>query len=356
VARIAASLAQVSVQSNKLDQARTMIELAAAALTRGGGDPEIEIEVMNARALAASAAGDHATAIELVTKLIASMSARRGAHSMEVTELWVMLAREDAAAGRMKEAQEASAKAEYDQVKAAGIDQVKLGQKIMEAFEGGETARGIELSQQYVAMARESGNPEMAIDAATSLAQAYELSQDYRMMLEAYQNVLALLDKQPNGGPHEHRGPTLEAIGIALIELHRTAEAVEPLRKAMDEDAKAGAVNDDQRASAATSLARALLELGKPHEARVLIEPIAREVATNPGALPQRRASTAFRLAQALWDDGGKQDRARALALADDADRDYLASLERLKSWPDAVKVPIHKRLDELREWRKRRQ
>ena len=74
----------------------------------------------------------------------------------------------------------------------------------------------------------------------------------------------------------------------------------------------------------------------------------AREVAR------QRRAGTAFRLAQALWEDGGKQDRARALALADDAERDYVASLERLKSWPEALKVPIHKRLDELRAWRKR--
>ena len=158
VAQIAAALAQVSVRSNKLDQARTMIELAEAALARAGGDPEIEIEITDARALAASAGGDHATAIDLVTKLIPSMSARRGPRSPEVTDLYLMLEREYSAAGRMQEASEASAKADLGQFGVAGVDQIRLVKKIVESFTGGETARGIELSQQYVAMARASGN------------------------------------------------------------------------------------------------------------------------------------------------------------------------------------------------------
>ena len=181
------------------------------------------------------------------------------------------------------------------------------------------------------------------------------MSRDQRMMLAAYTDVVALLDKQPDGGRHELRGSALEGIGDALVELHRSAEAIEPLRQAIDLDAKGGSVLDDQRASASTMLGRALLDLGKAHEARVVLEPILRTVIDNPALIPQRRAGVEFRLAQALWDDGGTPERARALALASDADRDYLAAAERLKAAPAVFRAVIQQRIDELHAWRKPR-
>ena len=195
----------------------------------------------------------------------------------------------------------------------------------------------------------------MLIDAATRLAEAYELSRDRRMMLAGYRDVVSLLDKQPDGGRHGLRGSALEGEGVALVELHRSAEAIAPLREAIDVDIKDGSVLDDQRISASATLGRALLDLRKPHEARVLLEPILRTVIENPALIPQRRASVELRLAQALWDDGGSQERARALALADDAERDYLAAFERLKASPAGFKAVIQQRIDEVHAWRKLR-
>jgi hypothetical protein len=78
---------------------------------------------------------------------------------------------------------------------------------------------------------------------------------------------------------------------------------------------------------------------------------VLRELVANAATLPQRRAAVEQRLAVALWEDGGESDRARARVLAGDAERDYAAALERLKSWPPAIPL-IGERLSQVKQWR----
>src|SRR5690349_3788147 len=99
VALLAAQLAPIAISLDKLDEARALIDLGAAALARIGNDPAVEVDLTDARARLASATGDHATAIELVRKLIA---ARRD----PPFELYALLARELVTAGRFDEAKQ----------------------------------------------------------------------------------------------------------------------------------------------------------------------------------------------------------------------------------------------------------
>jgi len=105
VATIAARLAPIAIALDKLDEARALIDLGAAALARIGNDPSVELNLTDARAQLASATGDHATAIALLEKLVEP--AKRRGDSM--LELYTLLARELVAAGRFAEAQQALA-------------------------------------------------------------------------------------------------------------------------------------------------------------------------------------------------------------------------------------------------------
>ena len=359
VARAAIRLAAIEVAADRLDSTRTLIELASAALARAGGDAEIELELVGDRARLAAASGDHEAAIALVRDAIARMTARRGADSAEVMELQVMLSRELTAAGRMAEAGEAMSRANVSalaRLDTFGIrDVVDLERRTTAAMLSGEIPRATELAHELAALADKSGDDRLRGEAALTLAQTSEIARDGRAMIDAYQHALDVFAREGAAAPLDDRGQALEGIGLGWLLLHQPAAAIAPLRQAIELDKGSdGPAFADQRASATIELAWALEETGKPHDARLLLEPLVRELADTPTALPQRRGAAEYWLAVSLWEDGGPADRARARALAEDSERDLRAGLERLKTWPPALTVALRERLADVVAWRKR--
>ncbi len=358
VARVAHSLAQIVIKLGKLDEARSAIELATAALARAGGDPELEVFVTNVRAELASATGDHATAIGLARGLLAPMTARTGAHSPELTSLYLLLAREYSASGNFEETSKALEQArlgDLARAQSGGVkDLVTIANKQMLAFQAGDAPRAITLSREYVAVAHEMHERSAEIAAAIALARSYEIDDNGRMMVEAYRGVLDLVEHDPGSGGDDVQGEANEGIGRGWLQLGKPEQALEPLRKAVEIDRKPGLATD--YASAAVALGGALVTTGKPHEARELLEPVVRKLVDDPDALLQRRAGAEFGLARALWDDGGAPERARARTLADDAVRDFRAALATVKPGGLRLMVThIETRLAEIAAWQQRR-
>ncbi|HUJ61100.1 MAG TPA: protein kinase [Kofleriaceae bacterium] len=357
VAQVASELAALA--EDKPDEASTMITLAEGAVARIGNDPDIALVIGFARIKLASASGDHAKAIETAQALIAPTIARTGADSLEVSELYVALAREYSATGRSDQAHEALAKARFTDLSRAKsghvLDVVALSAKITDAFTQGDAERAISLARQLLALAGEGHDPAIEIEAAVSLARAYELAEDSRMMIDAFGDVLARLDAHPDAAGVETRAEALEAIGTSWIALGQPARAIEPLRRALAIETAGGATLFDYKTSTTNALADALVTTGKPREARALIEPMLKAMIDNPDVLPQRRAGAELVLARALWDDGDDHERARARTLAGDAALHYRQAIARLTAGGLARIVPmIQRRLDAVTTWQQR--
>ena len=66
--------------------------------------------------------------------------------------------------------------------------------------------------------------------------------------------------------------------------------------------------------------------------------------------------TAAWFLAQALWEDGDRHDRERALALADDADRDLAQAITDAQQRPYMIVTQrlLERRVRDLAAWRAR--
>src|SRR5262249_2207052 len=152
----------------KIDEGRTMIELAAAALERAGGDLEIEIFLVEARAQLASASGDHEAAIALARSELDKVRTKLGPRSPQVIELTMLLARELAMAGRVADARDVMAGAQL-----GGDDPIALLQQALAATAAADPVRMRELGERaFVA----SDQPEVRFQALVLVARSYELA------------------------------------------------------------------------------------------------------------------------------------------------------------------------------------
>jgi tetratricopeptide (TPR) repeat protein len=208
------------------------------------------------------------------------------------------------------------------------------------ALLAGKPDRAVEVGREFVALAHEMHDAGADIEATWSLGQAYEMAGDGRNIVDTYQSLLDLLDKQPDGGAPEMRGMAKEGIGRGWQLLGKPERALAPLRDAVAIDVHGGKPLEVQWESAAVALGDALLDTDHPHEARVLIEPVLRALIDDPSSLPQRRGGAEFVLARALWRDGGRAERERARAIADDSLKDYQAAIARLKA-PGGLPIAV---------------
>ena len=360
VARAAAALVPIVLMLGHVDEARAVVELGSAALARDGGDPAAELDLTDARAQVASASGDHEGAIRLVRSMIEPIRARAGEDSMELGELYVMLSREYIFAGRLNEAAEASK--HEGQIELAllarmgGTNELALEQRISNAELTGQFADAISLSHELVALARTSpGRDALERIALVSLARAYEIAGDAPRATVAYQDVLDLLDRTPSATDVD-RSDTLEGLGSVRLSAGDASGAIAPLREAVALDMKIGPAAADSLTAAGSALGRALYLAGQPHQARLVLEPIVRLLANAPVARASRRGLATSILARALWDDGDAHDRARAVALAGDAQHDLETGLEAARPQPALatfVRLIEHQHA-ELVTWRAR--
>jgi tetratricopeptide (TPR) repeat protein len=355
VARLASELATVLTAIGKLDEARALADLAVAAAKRVGGDPRIELVITDARAHIAAAAGDHDTAIALTRSLIEPMTRRTGEHSEEVARLYMMLSREYAAAGRLDDAREAADHARLDDLARAkaspGINLVVLTNRGNQALLAGDVDHAITLARELVALAREVGDRAMQTDAALTLAQTYDIARDGPMMVASYQAVLDGLDAPARTEP-QPRTDAYEGIGRGYILSGDYARSLEPLREALALANAGGPALAVSRRTITLSLARSLLELGKPGEARTLVEPVFRELDGDPASLPAQRGNAELYLARALWETGDDHDRAHAKTLAQDALRHYRQALDTAGVPP--IRAEFERRLGQVTTWLQR--
>jgi len=118
-----------------------------------------------------------------------------------------------------------------------------------------DTSRLIELGQRMAAVARELREPRAEEMGVLNVATAYELRGDARMTIASYGDVLALLDKEPDGGSQEWRGDAQTGIGRAWQQLHDPARALAALEAGVAAYAKDGTVDADKPRVATIALA-----------------------------------------------------------------------------------------------------
>ncbi|HEY6034820.1 MAG TPA: serine/threonine-protein kinase [Kofleriaceae bacterium] len=354
VASLVAELAPVSIRMHKLDEAATLLALGDAAYVRAGHDTETELQLASAHAGLAAELGDHDRAIAIARDTLAKVKARPGDTVREQYLLTYLLVEQLSFAGRLKEAAEESREAQRLEAGlgfGSALDIVTIEREFNEAFMQGDVERSIELAKQGVTLTESLNDPKLQAETTDSLARAYDLARDFPRVIAAQQHVIELCGQTCTA---EQRSQALEDIANSYLELGEPEKALEPARGAVEAAAAGGKPLDDTRWRAVTALARALLRTGHAHDARGALEPVMHEIESATNVIPGRRAGVEITLAQALWEDGGEPERARARALAGDAEKDYGAQLEVIKAYPAVMQVGMKKHVAETIEWRKR--
>jgi len=351
IANIIARLAPVSTRMHKYDEAATLLELGDGAYKRGGDDPHTELALESARADLAAATGDHDKAIAIARTALDKVKARPGDTAWEQYLLTFLLVNQLSYAGRLAEATQLSREATRLEG-ALGLDShfgvVKIGIQFNEALMQGQADRMLELAQQGVALTEAMDDPHLRYEFASNLAFAYDLAHEPAKAVAEYQHVLEVCG---TACTPEQTIDADQGIAANYLELGDAAKAIEPARRAIEAGAAGGKALDDKRWRVATTLARALLASGHPHDARAVIEPVLHEIETEPTAPPIHRAGAELATARALWEDGG--DRARARVLAAAAEKDFQAALVVIKDYAAPLQETVRKRLAETIEWRK---
>jgi len=353
VAGIAAALAPISIRMRKLDEAATLLQLGDAAYARVGHDANTDFALAQAHADLAAASGDHDKAIAIARDLLAKVKARPGDTTSEQYRLTFLLVEQLGAAGKMAEAAAASREAERLEAKIApegALGYVTIERRFQDAYMAGQIDRAIELAKQGITLTATLKDTSLQVEAEDNLARAYEFARDPARALAAHQHVLELCG---SACTPQLRAETYEGIASNYLDLGEPAKAIEPARSTVEVATAGGKALDDMRWRGATWLARALLATGHAHDARGVIEPVLHEVLSDSSAGPNRRGGAEFTLAQALWEDGGEPERARAKVLAADAEKDYEAQLVVIKDYPAALQIGMRKRLADTIEWRK---
>ena len=349
--RASVGLIEILVRLQRLVDARHVLDQATAILARIGTSHDLELALVVARAAILSAEGDHRGAAELLRGYVA---ARERDHDLtDLTRGYELLGRELVTMGS-PDAVEVFRKVAtlVGQLEGgAAATAEALDAEAIAAQNAGQLERAIELDERALALVRSgphSVDDETAMLDAMSIS--YNLAGAWVQMREVNETELRLVPDTADN--RKARAEILENIGIAQFYSLGPAHAIEPLEQALALDREIGA--DD--ANAVIFLAAARLDARQPHEARTLLEAKLPAIIGAEPPRPWRRATAAYVLAQALWEDGDERDRGRARALAGDAERDFVAGIDQLSQLPSAVtSVRILKdRLVALRSWRER--
>jgi predicted Ser/Thr protein kinase/tetratricopeptide (TPR) repeat protein len=345
-----ATLAWLLARHGRIVEARASLEHARASWRRDGNDPSLELELLAAEVEIATSELEHRRAAELQEQLVALMRARHHGRGFVFTAmsrlgpLWL-------AAGDPEREQRARAEllaiyeATFDAKAALPIsDRVRA--TLMEDFTtpllAGEHGRSIEIALRVLAALRNFPDAEPLIEprVIAHIAQTYELWAQPGQAVVWRRNTRAYFERTKLG-PLIDRGEVRELLALAfegearaMLRLGRPAEAIEPARRAL-ELARTG---DHELASAtipiSTLLGRALVATGALSEARVVLEAVVSRMRDDASVMPYTRATAAFQLAIVLWETGDRSDRGRALALVTDADADYTAAREVIRTTP----------------------
>jgi tetratricopeptide (TPR) repeat protein/predicted Ser/Thr protein kinase len=352
--RTRVALIYVLVRLQRLAEAHNVFDEATTVLARYGTERDQELELVRAHAAIASAGGDHTTAIELLHGYIAAREQRHD--DIKLVYGYIALMGETTPYGHPAEGADAARKLAALEV-ALGVPNTTptaLQSEASGAQSIGQFARGIELEERAMATLR--AGPHRVEDETSELfglAAAYELAGDWRKMRELNEIRLPLIpDVEAN---RAERAYVTENIGVGYSRTNEPARAIDWLKRSIALDARVGPPPaDDNNAKAA--LAFALLQANRLHEARVLGDQLLPILVASDPPRPWRRATVELVLARSLWEEGDAHERARSLALAADAERDFVDGIDQLSRSPMAAAsvVLLQQRLVDLRAWRAR--
>jgi tetratricopeptide (TPR) repeat protein/predicted Ser/Thr protein kinase len=356
--RISTQLIDVLVRLQRIADAHNMLDQTSAVLARVGNVRNLELELVVARVGILTAETDHRGAAELLRGYVASRE--QDGNTIQVLLGYLMLGRELAASEQTAEAAAAYRKF-ADVERKAGIEDGDATQALDAEASAAQTAgqftRAIELHERVLAIVRsKQQDATLEAHALYMLATSYYMAADWVKLRETSQSQLALIPDNELTRPD--RAIALENIGVGYLYSNDAAHAIDPLRKAIALGRELGAANADAVVTASIALGLALVEVGKLGDARALLEPLLPTLSKAEPSRPWRRGTVSFTLARALWDDGNEHDRGRARALAADAERDFVDSIDTLSKLPTAagsVRL-IQQRLAALRTWRQRHQ
>jgi predicted Ser/Thr protein kinase len=355
-ARAGAALAVV-IAARDPEEATRVVTSARAALERAGRDPRIERELLDAEVRIAAAGDDFVTAVELQSRIVASLEAESTDPRAELIYAYDRLASMYGQGYDERGHVAASAKAlELNHALAARNGETPVAELdpagVIAMLEAGDLTGAAALARRYIAIAR--SRPDMPAEVTAflygQLGLAYEVDFAWTEGLAAYREAVAAWSLPPErygtGGPPDvvelsvRRIDSLLGVAMCLWHLSRYADQLAELDKAHALIEAGGDKTADLRDSVDRWRGIALVELGKPREARTLLAPIV--TAFTPDAQPQPfpRGVARFALARALWLDGGQADRSRARALADDAVRDFAEAIATADKSPSLRKLP----------------
>jgi tRNA A-37 threonylcarbamoyl transferase component Bud32/tetratricopeptide (TPR) repeat protein len=329
------------VINDRPDEAAGVLAAARAALDRAGTDPAIEQALLEAEAAIATSRGDLRGAVAAHEKLVALARTRFGDDSPILAHAYTRLNVAWASFGDLGKALVAL-RAAIDIAKRNENDgpsadvKALLSESIVELVNVGDFEGAAALAQRQLAAMRDLPAHSLQTEAYTAaqLAFAFELDGRYREAAAAYREAEQLwsrplpefttVGEQPD--PAAIAGGVVDAVfsrATCLLRMHLAADAVTELQRARALAIAGGAATASLLEPITRWLGQALVAAKRYREARDVLEPIADQLTSKP--FP--RGSALFALAQALWADGGVRDRPRALALADDAERQFTAAI-----------------------------
>lgn len=333
----ASALLARTIADTRVGEATSIVAAARAALGRVGGDPAIEQALLEAEVEIALSRGEAKAAAAIHEKAIAVVRARFGDDSQAFQNAWGRLAllweiagdHQQAAAAIDRQTEVARRNAPPDHPQGLDITLENNTQLIMAGdFEG-----AADLVRRQVAALRQLPVRWLMNEAtlANMLGFAFELDRKDREALAAYREAEWLWSR-PDA---EYRaageldpvriadGVTTAVLGqgACLLRLGRVTEAIAVVEHGLALAKAGGAATQASIGGANRMLAQALVAAGRYRQARDLLAPMNELFAKSSRLKPFPRAQALFAFAQALWADGGLRDRPRALALADDAEK-----------------------------------
>jgi predicted Ser/Thr protein kinase/tetratricopeptide (TPR) repeat protein len=353
-----AILARVLVE-RRVEEADGLLAIARGAATRAGTDPELEQTLLETEILIATRRGQHARALALQEQVIALVQRRFGDLSGVLVHAYSRLSTLASAAGNAERSIAATQRALelYRSVFPDAPDlEMPLNRVLRGDFDGGAA-----LARRQLASMRAMPVHSLTAEAYVSgqLAFALEMGGDYRAAAAIYRETELLWSRPAKDFTTTGEDPDPVAIannvvdavfkhGTCLLDLREPAAAVRELERARALAIAGGANTKAQLGSIVRWLGVARAAAGDYRIARDLLE----SAEDSPNPFP--RARHRFALARALWVDGGPRDRPRALALADDAERDLHAAIREAEQAPALRRLPALARalLAELAAWR----
>ncbi|MEO8552215.1 MAG: hypothetical protein ABI678_19700, partial [Kofleriaceae bacterium] len=227
-----------------------------------------------------------------------------------------------------------------------------LDREAEEAEALGQFAQALELERRALALIRETPHDPLIVDSSLgNLSNAYEVAGEWDELRAICEERLALLPDIPT--QRAERALVMETLGSAHLQLGHPAVAVEWLDKSI---ALYAQVASGDPTNARIGRIVALVDQGRYQEALVACEPFLPELVAATQPRPWRQGTIEWMLARTLWDEADAHQRSRAVTLAADAERDFLAGIEILDKYPSAAAslAIVRTRLAELRAWRAR--